>query len=164
MHASDILKYGHYTMLRPLDGLTDAEWYAPGVCGIWSVKDIMAHIASCEQVLIAILTDFPGGSAPLLDRFIHDGLQFNDAEVAARLGSSPQAILAEYNEAYTQAASLISAIPPEKCRQAGALAWYGADYDLEDFLVYSYYGHKREHAAQINVFRDELARGLRSLA
>ena len=30
------------------------------------------------------------------------------------------------------------------------------DYSLDDFLVYSYYGHKGEHGAQINVFKDVL--------
>ena len=41
-------------------------------------------------------------------------------------------------------------------RQAGLIDWYGAEYDLEDFLIYSYYGHKREHSAQIEVFKDLL--------
>jgi hypothetical protein len=27
---------------------------------------------------------------------------------------------------------------------------------LDDFIVYTYYGHKREHAAQIAAFRDRL--------
>jgi hypothetical protein len=46
----------------------------------------------------------------------------------------------------------------DRRRQNGALPWYGAEYDLEDFIAYSFYGHKREHTAQINVFRDALAR------
>jgi proline iminopeptidase len=28
------------------------------------------------------------------------------------------------------------------------------EYALDDFIVYNYYGHKREHSAQIAVFRD----------
>jgi len=31
-----------------------------------------------------------------------------------------------------------------------------AVYALDDFLVYAYYGHKREHSAQIAAFRDRL--------
>jgi hypothetical protein len=30
------------------------------------------------------------------------------------------------------------------------------EYALDDFIVYQYYGHKREHCAQIAVFRDKL--------
>ena len=39
-------------------------------------------------------------------------------------------------------------------RQSGTLPWYGMEYALDDFLVYIYYGHKREHSAQIAAFRD----------
>jgi len=30
------------------------------------------------------------------------------------------------------------------------------DYALDDFIVYTNYGHKREHSAQIAAFRDGL--------
>ena len=40
--------------------------------------------------------------------------------------------------------------------QAGTLPWYGMAYSLDDVLVYMYYGHKREHSAQIAAFRDRL--------
>ncbi len=57
---------------------------------------------------------------------------------------------------YPQAMSLIVQIPVETLRQAGTLPWYGMDYSLDDVLVYMYYGHKREHSAQIAAFRDRL--------
>ena len=80
MNASDILKYGHHTVLRAIDGLPEAEWETGGVCGVWAVKDIIAHLASYEQVLAEVLSSFqsnsvlpsssPGGSAtPMLNTF-----------------------------------------------------------------------------------------------
>jgi hypothetical protein len=30
------------------------------------------------------------------------------------------------------------------------------DYSLDDFIVYTYYGHQREHAAQTAAFRDRI--------
>ena len=51
MNASDVLKYGQLTFLAGLDGLPESEWEKPGVCGYWSVKQIIAHIASYEAVL-----------------------------------------------------------------------------------------------------------------
>ncbi len=47
-------------------------------------------------------------------------------------------------------------IPEGAWRQTGMLAWYGAEYDLEDYVVYTYYGHKREHCGQIQAFRNHL--------
>lgn len=161
MHANDMLRYGHLTLLRALDGLTEAQGRMPDVCGVWSVADILAHLASYEWTLVDVLAAFPAAAAtPLFARFLADGQRFNDEETAARQGITHAEILAEYEQAHAQAAALLARLTPEQCRTAGALPWYGAEYDLDDFLVYTFYAHKREHAAQIDVFRDRLARGI----
>jgi hypothetical protein len=51
---------------------------------------------------------------------------------------------------------LSAGVPANLLRQPGTLPWYGPEYALDDFLVYSFYGHKREHTAQIAVFADTL--------
>lgn len=160
MNAIDILKYGHQTVLNTLARVPAAEWETPNVCGIWSVKDIIAHLASFEHVLVDVLTSFlDGGPTPYLDKMGTLGpLQFNDVEVALRQDKTPDAVLAEYNDIQAQTMRLVAQIPAETLRQTGALPWYGPEYALDDFIVYSYYGHKREHSAQIAVFCDQLAR------
>jgi hypothetical protein len=49
---------------------------------------------------------------------------------------------------------LITGISAEMRQRPGTLPWYGMEYALDDFIVYQYYGHKREHMAQVNVFKD----------
>ncbi|HEY6409748.1 MAG TPA: DinB family protein [Ktedonobacteraceae bacterium] len=157
MNATDIVKYGQQTALQAIDGFPEIAWETPGACGIWSVKDIMAHLASYEQVLVDILTPFTGGGpTPVLDSFIELGGQFNDLEVNRRNAKTITEVLAEFNDTHTQVMSLMAKIPSEKYREVGTLPWYGMDYALDDVLVYMYYGHKREHAAQIAAFRDGL--------
>ena len=160
MNAIDVLKYGHQTVLRTLDSLPKTEWDTPGVCGTWSVKDIIAHLASYEHMLVDVLTTFlDGGPTPYLEKMGTLGpLQFNDAEVASRQDKSMAEVLAEYNDTHAQTMALAARIPAETYRQNGTLSWYGPEYDLDDFIVYSFYGHKREHSAQIAVFCDQLAR------
>jgi DinB superfamily len=161
MNATDILKYGQPTVLQTIDGFPESAWETPGACGVWSVKDIIAHLASYEQVLVDILTTFTnGGPTPTLNTYIELGGQFNDSEVSRRKEKTMQEVLAELNDAYAQTMSLIVKIPPETLRQAGTLPWYGMDYSLDDVIVYMYYGHKREHSAQIAAFRDRLSMGL----
>ncbi len=157
MNAADILKYGQLTVLQTLDGFPETEWETPGACGYWSVRDILAHHASYERVLIDILVSFTtGGPTLALDTFIEQDRQFNDSEVDRRKGNSIQDVLAEFNDTHAQVMSLIAAISPEKLREVGTLPWYGTAYSLDDVLVYMYYGHKREHSAQIAAFRDIL--------
>ena len=155
MNAMDILKYGQQTVLQTLNSFPATAWETSGACGVWSVKDIIAHLASYELVLVDILTGFTHEElTPALDKFIELGSYFNDFEVNQRKTKSMQEVLQEFNEAHTTTMSLIPTIPTEVLRQNGTLPWYGIDYSLDDVIVYMYYGHKREHSAQIAAFHD----------
>ena len=156
MNARDILKYGQQTVLQTLESFPEASWETPGACGVWSVKDIIAHLASYERVLVDILTTFTGGSAPVLNSYVELGSQFNDIEVSRRTAKTIQDVLAEFNDTHLQVMSLLVTIAPETRSLSGTLPWYGMEYALDDVLVYMYYGHKREHSAQIAAFRDHL--------
>ena len=155
MHADDIMKYGHDSLMGSLEGLPESNRLQPGACGEWSVKDIMAHMAACEVLLVDVLKSISGeGPTPALDSFVADRAGFNDGEVARRASQSWSDTLGEYSAAYEEASTRLAQLSPEDRRRTGALEWYGAEYDLEDFIVYTFYGHKREHGAQISAFRD----------
>jgi uncharacterized damage-inducible protein DinB len=158
MNAVDILKYGQLTVLQTIDGFPESAWETPGACGVWSVKNIIAHLASYEHVLVDVLTAFLGDGAttPYLARFTEPGGQFNDVEVGQRKERTVREVLGELNDTHAQVMSLVAQIPAETLRRAGTLPWYGMDYALDDFIVYTNYGHKREHSAQIAAFRDRL--------
>ena len=157
MNAIDILKYGQGTVLQTIDGFPESEWDTPGACGVWSVKDIIAHLASYEEVLVDILSGFVGRHpTPYLDKFTKLGGQFNDIEVESRKAKTIKEVLDEFNDAHAQVMSLAERIRPEMFHHTGTLPWYGMQYSLDDVLVYMYYGHKREHSAQIAAFRDLL--------
>jgi hypothetical protein len=157
MNASDILKYGQGTVLQSIEGFPDSAWETPGACGIWSVKNIIAHLTSYEHVLVDVLTTFvSSGPGSYLNKFTEPGGEFNDSEVALRKNKTVNEVLGEFNDTHEQVRSLAARIPVETFRQTGTLPWYGMDYSLDDFIVYTQYGHKREHSAQIAAFRDHL--------
>ncbi len=154
MNAKDILKYGNRTLINSLEGLPEEQWNVGGVCGVWSVKDIIAHLASYERALVEIFgLFFENGPTPLLSKMGADPGKFNDEEVALRKNMSSAEVLAEYNEAHSQTMNLINDIPVEILREVGTIPWYGLEYSLDDLIVYMFYGHKREHSAEIAVFR-----------
>jgi DinB superfamily len=157
MHAVDVLFYGNRTVEMTVANIPFSEWQTPDVCGIWSVKDIIAHLASHELVLVEVLSSFLSDDAtPTLYRYRNSVAGFNDPEVDKRRHLTNEQVLAEYRETHERSMELIRLLPPEKLQETGALPWYGKEYDLEDFIAYGFYGHKREHCSQINVFRDEL--------
>lgn len=159
MHALDVLHYGHLTVLHSIDELPPDDWLTPNVCGVWSVKEIIAHLASFELALADLWRVARGEpTAGLLADLLRDGQAFNDTQVPARAGLSAAETLAEYEAAHQAAMDMAAELPPGSFTRAGFLPEYGAEYDLEDFLAYTYYGHKREHSAQIAVFRDLIRR------
>lgn len=158
MNLDDVLKYGHQTVLNSINGLGETEAQVGGVCGYWSVRDIMAHLASHEAVLIDALNSLLDVSIPTpnLANYKAQGYRFNDLEVDKRQGVSFAELIREYETAHALVRGLAAQIPLARRRQAGVFPWYGAEYDLEDLVAYSNYGHKREHCAQIAVYRDTL--------
>jgi len=156
MNASDILKYGDSFLQRTLESIPDSEWDTENVCGWWSVKNIMSHLASYEVVLSELLQNFLDDSpTPTLMEMADHG-KFNDVQVAERKDKSPAEVRDEYNTIHAKNMSLIAQFTSEKLREVGTLPWYGMEYALDDYIVYSFYGHKREHGAQIDVFKDKL--------
>lgn len=156
MHPQDILFYGHRFYLRSLERVPAAEIARPGACGFWSTKDLVAHISSFELMLVDLLNNLlEPGPTPQLDAYRSP--DFNDSQVNARQAMSYQEVLAEYTQAFEKTHALAGRIAPALWRETGLLEWYGAEYDLEDFIVYSFYGHKREHGGQIQVFSDQFS-------
>ncbi len=116
---------------------------------IWRLtnKSLLMYLAPLPQ---------KDAATPTLDTFIAQGNQFNTLEVSRRKAKTIQEVLAEFNDAHSQVISLMTKISPEMLRKDGTLPWYGMEYALDDVLVYMYYGHKREHSAQIAAFRDQM--------
>jgi uncharacterized damage-inducible protein DinB len=161
MNIRDVLDYAHRTVLTSTDGLTEDELNKPGVCGYWSVKDILTHLTVYEYVLVEALSTLAVNESiatPTLERWMKDGEQVNKDEIRLREQWAAESVRDEYQAVRDQAMQMLDRIPAEKLTQKGILEWYGADYDLEDFLTYTFVGHKIEHMSQINVYRDLIAR------
>ena len=153
-----MLHYGNQTWLRALKGVPVDQREVSGACGVWSVRDLVAHLAAYEQVLVEVLKGLTGEkqATPSLDLWQQGGEKFNEASISKRQGLKYEEVLAEYQQADDQVMSLIEKFPEEKLREKGTIPWYGAEYSIEDLIVYQYYGHKREHSAQVEGFRDRV--------
>ena len=157
MNAHDILYYGNTKILEYVQDLPEEHWNSSGVCGWWSVREIMAHLASFEHILIEVIDLVQGAEiGPYLRAFSDPVVDFNDDQVEKRKGVSATAVMAEYANSQARTMELITSVPPDLCRRPGTLPWYGEEYSLDDFIVYTFYGHKREHGAQIGVFCDNI--------
>ena len=157
MNASDVLHYAHDFVLRNLDGLPQEYWDTENVCGWWSTKNILAHLASFEYLLNEVTLSFVDTCPqPYLEQYGTGPGQFNDFQVDIRKNKTPQEVFDEYAARHEVNMQQLARIPLDMRSRPGTLPWYGNEYALDDFIVYQYYGHKREHMAQVNVFKDSL--------
>lgn len=156
MNAIDVLRYGHATVLETIERVPDDAWDAPGAAGDWSPKDVLGHLAAFELLLVEVLESLDGGaSMPLAEAMNEQGGDaWNESQSARRQELPPRAVIEEYTHAAEHALLLAARIPEEAFSQNGLLPWYGDEYDLDDFITYTSYGHKREHTAQIASFLD----------
>lgn len=155
MHVLDIMTYGNQTLMNAFDQVPRDAWDRPGACGYWSTRQILAHMVSYELLLGDVLQSLEDGSmGETLQALSESGPEFNNREVAARASSSVAQLMDEYRSGFRNNLEAAATLDPELWTTDGVLAWYGAEYDLEDYVVYSSYGHKREHSAQIHAFVD----------
>ena len=147
MNALEILEHGDQTLRQAVNGLPEADW--------WPVREIIAHVATHEKMLAEFLESYLG-EKPTAAGPLPVGLVNGNGEVSYADKGADE-LWAEYEAAHRRCQSLLTKIARERNRINGTLSCFDPDCDLEDFLVYSY-GHKQRHAAQIAVYRDQLAR------
>lgn len=160
MHAEDMMKYGHGTLMTALGRIPASDIDVKKACGYWSVKDIIVHLTASEYLLNDALNSLLGETeTPHIDKFVNQSSDYNDRPVTLAQEKSYDQVLGDYQEAYEISCERLALIDKELYRQSGLLKWYGEAYDLEDFIVYTIYAHKREHSAHIDVFADTITNG-----
>lgn len=153
MDAVTVLDESHALLLQSVDDLPEAEWGIAGVCGEWSVREIVAHLTSYERLLLDVMRSLQGQEPTSYMRIFRDnGEAFNSFAVDSRKYMTAQQILNEYQEAQAKTTSLLALIPPEQRRCTGTLSWLNADCCLADFINMMC-EHSAEHHDQIIKFR-----------
>jgi hypothetical protein len=161
VYTLDLLEQAHLMALRSVEGLPILGWHIPGVYGGWSVKDSFAHFTSCEYVLLDVMASVMGETrTPALDRWLTNREQYDSLGVARRQNKMVQAVLDEYNDVHLETINQLIRVPDDKLRQNGTLPWYGDEYDLEQFIAYVFYHHKRDLSDHIAAFRDRMLRAM----
>ena len=69
MNTLDVMRHGHRTVLQSVEGLETKRWDEPRVVGVWSTKQVIAHPASFEAILVDVLAAIQEDAAdtPVLD-------------------------------------------------------------------------------------------------
>jgi len=102
MNVISMMEYGHKTVLDAIQDLPLDRWNVSGVCGVWSVKDIMAHLVSYEHMFEDVLgvTLDAARKTPTLEAMFSMGDNFNDIQVEPYKSQSSDAVLEAYQKGW----------------------------------------------------------------
>lgn len=147
MNAVDVLMYGQRTIMATMDRYALEDWGRIAL-GEWTSKDLLGHLGAFEVRFAEILATFV--DAPVeTDLMRADRATFNDDQAAIRKDWAIKRVIDEFLAAHDRVMAHARSIAPERWREVGTIPWYGAEYSLDDLVVYQMYGHKREHDPQL---------------
>jgi hypothetical protein len=147
MNPIDAMMYGQRTIDGLIDRLRPADWEAIAL-GVWTTKDVVGHLAAFEVRFAEVMALFIG-ETPTTNLREESPATFNDDQAAVRRDWTVDAVVTELRDAHRLTMSLAARVPAETWATVGTIPWYGPQYALDDLLVYTMYGHKREHAPQL---------------
>jgi Mycothiol maleylpyruvate isomerase N-terminal domain len=146
--AIDVLTYGQRTVMATVRRYGPGDWDQIAL-GVWTAKDLLGHLGAFEARFADVLATFVG--APVeTDLMTVDPAAFNDAQAAIRKDWPSERITDEFLSAHERVMTHARALPPDRWREVGTIPWYGPQYSLDDLVVYTMYGHKREHDPQLS--------------
>src|SRR5258706_3130993 len=127
--------------------LNVAQMNQPGAVGVWSVKDVLAHIAFWERYAADIVRAARRGDAPQLD--VEDLTESRNASVVAQYYlTSLGAVIASWHAAREELLDQIAELSEADLNDPDRFPWSQGRALLSRIAANSY-AHEREHIEQI---------------
>jgi hypothetical protein len=158
MNVREVLQHGHDILLKSLEGISETDAVNIHVTDNWNVKDMVGHITVLDRVLSDLLKkQISDVATPYLSQYIDMGSdEFKNFNYGERKFINYKEVLAEFSSSHQHLMEMTFKVPDEMIKEKKTIPWYGPEYSIEDFIIYANYGHKCEHAGQINQFKHRL--------
>ncbi len=122
----------------------------PGAVGVWSVKDVLAHIAFWERHLVHVLRAAAHGETPDLD--VEDATETCNASVVKQYYLRPlSAVIADWHAAREDLLDQLEGLSDEDLNDPDRFVWSGGR-TLLDRIAANSYAHEQEHIEQIRAW------------
>ncbi len=138
-------------------GLTPDQMLRPGVIGLWSVKDMLAHLAAWQSELITALSrlDTPKVTPEIVK--IEDIYAWNDDTYHANAPRPLDIVLEDFQGVHKHLLKMVQDMPEKDLNDVRKFEWMEGE-PLWYLLAENGFWHEQEHAAQIAAWRE--AQGL----
>jgi uncharacterized damage-inducible protein DinB len=140
------------TLHQAIEGLSEEEMTQVQVEGVWTVKDVLGHIASWEETCLEPLQRYADGG-PFEVEVIEDYMAWNNEQAARKRDIPLDTILDELaivRQGLVEAASRLSA---RQWKQRVPFSWGGQGTIAEGLDVF--YQHELGHVRSIQRWRGD---------
>jgi uncharacterized damage-inducible protein DinB len=128
--------------------LPEPEILRPRTLDRWSVKDVLAHLLSCDEETIRRFRLIARGHADRIHWFhsMADADRFNAKTVAQKRRPGLRALLRRRTRASAELIEALERLPPESLRDPSHA------YPVVDWLPAPGWSHEREHVGEIRAW------------
>jgi len=140
-----------------LEGLTPDQMLRPGVVGLWSVKDLLAHLCAWQSELITALSrvDSPKQTPSIVN--IEDTYEWNDEQYHINAPRPLDIVLEDFQGVHKHLVNAVQALDDKTLNDPRKFFWMEGE-PLWYLIAENGFWHEKEHADQIRTWRD--AQGL----
>jgi uncharacterized damage-inducible protein DinB len=122
----------------------------PGAVGVWSVKDVLAHIAFWERYTVNMLQAVARGKTP--DLLADDSTERSNASVVAQYYQRPlAAVIADWQQAREDLLEALEDLDDADLNEPDRFPW-SVGRTLLDRISGNSFDHEQEHIEQIRAW------------
>jgi uncharacterized damage-inducible protein DinB len=136
---------------QAVEGLSQEEMTQVRVEGVWTVKDVLGHIASWEGTCLEPLRRYADGG-PYVVEVIENDMAWNEEQAARKQDLPLDTILEELAAIRRGIVEAATRLPEERWTQSVPFAW-GGEGTIADTLE-GLYQHELEHVHNMRAGRE----------
>lgn len=138
-------------LLGAIDGLTADQMLIPGAVGIWSVKDVFAHLVAWESELVTALNNISKRHTPYIV-LIEDIDEWNEDQYHANAPRPLDAVWADLDSVHKMVIRMVEDLDDKTLFDNRSFPWMEGE-PLVYLIEENAYLHEREHAQEIRDWR-----------
>lgn len=138
-------------LMAAVDGLTPEQMLMSGASGIWSVKDILAHLVAWESELVTALNQAQSRKKPLIID-IDDIYEWNEEQYHVNVRRPLEAVLSDFAGVHKMLLKMVSEYKEKALFDNRTYSWMEGE-PLWYLIEETAYLHEREHAEDILAWR-----------
>lgn len=157
------LRAARKALSETITGFTEDDFVRAKAIHKWTLKDLLAHIASWDEEVVRVLQTFTLPGESLYTYTISERNEFgswNEEQITARRERSANEVLTEFETARRDLIQVIEGLTDPVLSRSRMTSWGKTATGFE--LIQTQAEHDREHAEQVRSYRKKIERWQRA--